>query len=45
MCLALCIHNGRAYELMFMNVPGTESTDRTLFLGIISSFSFTSAAG
>jgi YVTN family beta-propeller protein len=42
---AFCVKNGRAYEINFNNVPGTESADRALFLDVLGSFTFLSAAG
>jgi hypothetical protein len=42
---AVCVRNGRAYEISYANLRGTESADRALFLGVLASFTFTSAAG
>jgi hypothetical protein len=49
---AFCVHNGRAYELVFTDLRlksagGTpiDPSDRTLFLHILASFHFLSAAG
>jgi hypothetical protein len=41
---AFCVHNGRAYELVFWDLT-FKSADRTLFLHILASFHFLSAAG
>lgn len=40
---AITVHNGRAYELTFANVAGTESADRALFLSILATLTFLSA--
>jgi len=37
---ALCVHNGRAYEIGFANMAGTESADRALFEAELGSFAF-----
>jgi hypothetical protein len=42
---AFCVHNGRAYELVFADVAGNETVDRLNYVTIISTFQFTSAAG
>lgn len=40
-----CVRNGRAYEINYNNLAGNESADRTLFLDVLGSFIFLSAAG
>jgi len=40
---ALCVHNGRGYEINFNNVTGSEDADRAVFLSVLSSFAFMSA--
>jgi hypothetical protein len=40
---AICVHSGRAHELSFGNVAGTESADRALFLAVLASFAFLGA--
>lgn len=42
---SICVRNGRAYEISYANVAGTESADRALFLTVLGSFTFLSAAG
>jgi len=42
---AFCVKNGRAYEVNYNNLAGTESADRALFLSVVTSFFFLSAAG
>jgi YVTN family beta-propeller protein len=42
---AICVRNGKAYEISYANVVGTEGQDRTLFLEMLASFTFMSAAG
>jgi len=39
---AFCVKNGRAYEINFNNLTGTESADRALFLEVLASFHFMS---
>lgn len=39
--VALCVHNGTGYEVMFVGPPGNEGADRTLFLSVVASFAFT----
>ena len=41
---AFTVNNGRAFEVIFANVAGTEGTDRALMLGVIASFKFMGAA-
>jgi hypothetical protein len=43
--VGLSVKNGRAYQIVFLNTAGTESADRALFLAMLASFSFLSAAG
>ena len=37
---AFCVKNGRAYEINYNNLVGTESADRALFLSVLASFRF-----
>ena len=37
---AFCTHEGRAYEVIFMNAAGAETADRALFLDVVASFGF-----
>jgi YVTN family beta-propeller protein len=40
---AICVHNGRAYQVEFTDLAGNESADRALFQNVLASFAFTSA--
>lgn len=40
-----CVKNGRAYEINYNNLAGSESADRALFLSVVASFTFLTAAG
>ena len=40
---ALCVKNGRLYEINFNKLAGTESVDRALFLSVLASFVFLNA--
>ena len=42
---ALCVHSGRAYEIVFANAPVAESADRAHFLSVVASFAFLSSPG
>ena len=40
---AVCLHNGRAYEITYGNAAGGESADRALFLSMLGTFGFLGA--
>lgn len=42
---AICVRNGRVYEISFGGLAGSETADRALFLNVLASFRFASAAG
>jgi YVTN family beta-propeller protein len=37
---AVCVNNGRAYEIAFVGAAGNEGSDRATFTGILGSFAF-----
>lgn len=38
---AVAMHDGRVYQVIWLNVPGTEDADRALFDRVLRSFAFT----
>jgi virginiamycin B lyase len=44
MLVALTVHDGRAFVVMYISPPGTESVDRAAFMTVLSSFVFVPAS-